>query len=236
MSEITVACVLKSGGRYTPIWAQRLKAMVARNLTLPHRFICLSDADVPGIETIPLRHGWHRWWSKIELFGPALQDCERALYLDLDTLPVGSLDEVALYPEPIAFAPPHHELLGIAKPKDTSRVRYRYQSSCIAFTPPATACRAIYVRFTPDVTARLAGDQDWIAEVSADFAVMPLTWFRKLRQCADGPPEGVKVIIGDGKFKNDTAQWPWVKELWAGHGNLQRPEGSVAPEGHRGHS
>jgi hypothetical protein len=25
--------------------------------------VCLSDVDVPGVETIPLRHGWPGWWN-----------------------------------------------------------------------------------------------------------------------------------------------------------------------------
>lgn len=86
---LTAACVLKSGGAYDATWVDRLKAGVARHLT-GHRFVCLSDVDVP-CERIPLKHGWPGWWSKLEMFrleGPVL-------YLDLDTAIVGGLSDIA---------------------------------------------------------------------------------------------------------------------------------------------
>ncbi len=88
---LTVACVLRSGGIYDATWVARLKAGVARHLPhFQHRFVCLSDVDVP-CERIPLVHGWPGWWAKVELFrlpGPVL-------YFDLDTAIVGSLSEIA---------------------------------------------------------------------------------------------------------------------------------------------
>jgi hypothetical protein len=87
---LTVACVLKSGGIYDASWVARLKAGVAKHLPLPHRFVCLSDVEVP-CESTPLIHGWTGWWSKVELFrlrGPVL-------FFDLDTAIVGDLTDVA---------------------------------------------------------------------------------------------------------------------------------------------
>lgn len=87
---LTVACVLRSGGIYDASWVARLKAGVAKHLPIEHRFVCLSDVDVP-CERIPLEHGWPGWWSKMELFklpGPAL-------YFDLDTAVVGDLQDLA---------------------------------------------------------------------------------------------------------------------------------------------
>jgi hypothetical protein len=59
-------------------------------LTMPHRFVCLSDVDVP-CERIPLEHGWPGWWSKIELF----RLVRPTLYFDLDTAIVGDLTNLA---------------------------------------------------------------------------------------------------------------------------------------------
>lgn len=87
---LTVACVLKSGGIYDATWVARLQAGVARHLPIEHRFVCLSDVDVP-CERVALERGWPGWWSKIELFklpGPVL-------YFDLDTAIVGDLTDVA---------------------------------------------------------------------------------------------------------------------------------------------
>lgn len=87
---LTVACVLKSGGIYDASWVARLQAGVARHLSVPHRFVCLSDVEVP-CERIPLVHDWPGWWSKIELFklpGPVL-------FFDLDTAVTGDLSDIA---------------------------------------------------------------------------------------------------------------------------------------------
>lgn len=88
---LTVACVLRSGGIYDASWVARLQAGVAKHLPIEHRFVCLSDVDVP-CERIPLQHDWPGWWSKIELFrlpGPVL-------FFDLDTAIVGDMTDVAI--------------------------------------------------------------------------------------------------------------------------------------------
>lgn len=96
---LTVACVLKSGGIYDATWVARLRDGVKRHLPLEHRFVCLSDVDVP-CERIPLLFDWPGWWAKIELFrlkGPVL-------YFDLDTATVGDLIEIAAHAMTARFA------------------------------------------------------------------------------------------------------------------------------------
>lgn len=98
MKMLTVACVLKSGGIYDASWVARLRDGVARHLPIEHRFVCLSDVDVP-CDRIPLEHDWPGWWSKIELFklsGPVL-------FFDLDTAIVGDLRQVAFAAADSAF-------------------------------------------------------------------------------------------------------------------------------------
>lgn len=87
-----VACVLKSGGCYTPEYVERLKAGVDANLS-GHDFVCLSDMEVP-CDKVELTEGYPGWYSKLELFrltGPVL-------YFDLDTVIVGDLTEIAEHP------------------------------------------------------------------------------------------------------------------------------------------
>lgn len=89
---LTVACVLRSGGEYTPAHVAALQDGVERNLSRPHRFVCLSDMEV-DCERILLRNKWPGWWSKIEAFRPALF-WGPVLYIDLDTIVTGSLDGI----------------------------------------------------------------------------------------------------------------------------------------------
>lgn len=93
MDRLTVVCVLKSGGQYRAEHVGLLHKQVEKHLTLPHRFVCLSDVPVP-CERIPLEHGWSGWWSKIEIFRPGLFEGP-AFYLDLDTVVIGKIDDLA---------------------------------------------------------------------------------------------------------------------------------------------
>jgi hypothetical protein len=94
-----VACVLRSGGDYRPEHVFALAAGVRRHLSLPYRFVVLSDlgdaVSRPGIEVVPIPEMWPGWWSKISLFRPGLFDGP-VFYADLDTIIVGELDSLVL--------------------------------------------------------------------------------------------------------------------------------------------
>jgi hypothetical protein len=92
---LTVACVYRSGGRhYSTRYVEVLRNMVKRNLTLPHRFVCLTDIEDVPCERIPLVAGWPGFYSKIELYRPGLFKGP-VLYFDLDTVIHGNIDALA---------------------------------------------------------------------------------------------------------------------------------------------
>lgn len=66
--------------------------MVSKNITIPHRFVCLTNTNVP-CESIPLERNWPGWWSKIELFRPGLFEGQ-VFYLDLDTVILKNIDNI----------------------------------------------------------------------------------------------------------------------------------------------
>lgn len=92
---LTVACVYRSGSKlYSRRYVEALLDMVRRNLSLPHRFVCLTDdLDVP-CERIPLVTAWPGFFSKIELFRPGLFGGS-VLYFDLDTVIHSNIDSLA---------------------------------------------------------------------------------------------------------------------------------------------
>ena len=107
----TIIC-MKWGARYGAVYANRLYAMVRRHLTGDLRFICFTDDreglrpeveahDLPPIE-LPDRVRWLPW-RKISLWQSPLIDLEgEVLFLDLDIVITGSLDDFFTY-EPGAF-------------------------------------------------------------------------------------------------------------------------------------
>lgn len=68
-------CVLRSGGDFKPEHVDRLARMVPG-------LECLTDMKV-GIPSIPLKHNWPGWWSKMQIFRPDIEG--DIFYLDLDT-------------------------------------------------------------------------------------------------------------------------------------------------------
>ena len=92
---LTVACVLrKAGGAYDEKWVMRLKKNVAKHLTIPHKFVCLTNMknmEIPGVEIQQLTEMWPGWWSKVELFSPGRFDGP-VLYMDLDMMAIGNMD------------------------------------------------------------------------------------------------------------------------------------------------
>ena len=79
---LTVACV-QVGTKYEEHYVDRLRTMVARNLSVPHRF--------EVIRRPPLLPGADGCWSKLWLFEPLFAQ-DKVLYLDLDVIVTGSLD------------------------------------------------------------------------------------------------------------------------------------------------
>jgi hypothetical protein len=194
--RLTVACVLWMGEfedrHYSPAWVTRLRDQVAAYLPMPHRFVCLSNVDVPGVETLPLVTDWPGWWAQLEVYNPARELGERVLYLDLDVFVTGDLTPIAEFDAPIAFMPPSHEF-GALRPREMPGVVRRYQASCSVFNPPSG--RAIYESCHPDALERYRSSQDWIGAIAPHMATMPPKWFAKAKQCRGGVPKDVKVVL-----------------------------------------
>ncbi len=93
---ITVVCVLRYGGAYDMAYVLRLRDGVKRHLPTA-RFVCMGDSWIDGVDNEPLWEGWPGWWSKMHLFSPGLWGDGLVLYLDLDTVVVGSLSDLAGY-------------------------------------------------------------------------------------------------------------------------------------------
>lgn len=89
MAHRRIFTVLRSGGEYEPRHVQWLKDQCTVHAPGVD-FICLTDHEtIPGVNTIPLKHGWPGWWSKIELFVH-----DHVLYLDLDTVLIGNISDM----------------------------------------------------------------------------------------------------------------------------------------------
>lgn len=186
------ACVLKSGGQYGVEHVARLR----QHLPSGRELVCLTDmpkADaIDGVRVVPLVNGWPGWWSKIELFRPDVFSGP-VLYLDLD---------VVVHADP------------------TPLLRHDF-TMCVDFIKPELRNSSVmswgvdmphvYQTFKGDpkgLQRRFKswpsiGDQAFIQSVT-DPATFPAGDVVSWRlDCADGIPDGAKVVAFHGKPK------PW---------------------------
>ena len=98
---------MKWGTKYGPEYVNTLWSMVNRHLTLPHRFICMTD-DRTGIRTevecLPLPdiyvppHKDYSPWRKLGMFSKKIGNLKgKALFLDLDIIIVDEINSFFTY-------------------------------------------------------------------------------------------------------------------------------------------
>jgi hypothetical protein len=212
---LTVACVLRSGGLYDARWVQALKVQLERHLPpapdqAAHRFVCLSDLPVAGVEVLLLRHDWPGWWAKIELFRFGLFDGP-VLYLDLDTLAIGDLSDLGAWRGGFAALRNWNSPDGLG-------------SGVMAWSPsPNTA--SIYERFAVDPQRVMDGwrdgDQAFIGDVLGtgpeivrlqDLLPGQIASY-KLDHCHTQAPAGTRLCVFHGKPKPHNCGG-WAQAAW----------------------
>jgi hypothetical protein len=217
---MTVACVLV-GDKYPWVYATMLRAMVERYLLMEKEFVCITDRMVPGWWNIPSDPDLPGWWQKIHLFKPGLFQ-GRVLYLDLDVVVTGSLDELV-------------EHKGIIQ--DWNYDAYNSSVMCwdvgeheTIWTEYASGRatlrngRMTYRAHHWERAATWSGDQDYMGAVAlatSDHAWkrFPPEWCVSYRAHAvSGPPVGAKVVCFHGEPKPHVvvAEDPggWVAKEW----------------------
>jgi len=98
---LNVIC-LKWGTLYSAEDVNRLKRMVKKNLTISHKFICVTedptdiDDDVEII-SLPDNPKLKVWWNKLFLFKKEFLPKGRYLFFDLDLVIHNNIDDMANY-------------------------------------------------------------------------------------------------------------------------------------------
>ena len=164
-------------------------------------FVCISDdSTVPGY--VKMDHNWPRWWPKMEIFkipGPVL-------YLDLDTIIVGNLEE-------IINNSLQYEFVAIRDFYKDQRMERTLGSGVMFWTGDM---RYIYEEFLKDperhmkecTTTRWWGDQGFIEKTIKNNVVYWQDVFPKKIvswkvHCKNGVPNGAAIVAFHGKPK------PW---------------------------
>lgn len=112
-NQKTIVVVLRSGGDFS----FRDVELIARHINgkwqseIRPRIICLWDNasqeyDLGNFEIVPLSNDYPKWWSRMMLYSPEMEQYRPFLYVDLDTIIVKSLENIfELVKNPSMFIP-----------------------------------------------------------------------------------------------------------------------------------
>lgn len=103
-NPLVITTVLKSGGIYTPDYVNKLANAINRNLSIPYKFVCLTDLSNDVFnenvhKIIPFAQNYPKWWGKVELFREGLFYNSRVVYFDLDTLIIDNINFIYSFSE-----------------------------------------------------------------------------------------------------------------------------------------
>ncbi len=203
------------GTKYPASHVEKLKAGVARNLRMPHQFVCVGiDIPIEDEHLLTFRDGCY---CRIRMFDPAWQakhGFDRIICLDLDMVVTGPLDPLFDRPEPFMIlhgghfnpCPFNGSVMMVergARPEIWSR-----------FNPLDAELVAI-----ADGTWR-GSDQTWIAHVAPDasgwtskdgiYAYRKPAW-----GSGDDLPKDARLVAFPGKKDpSQLTHLKWVRENW----------------------
>jgi len=157
---------LKWGDKYSPAYVNKLYGMVKRNITVPFTFHCMTEQTsgvVPEINILPLPDmGLHGWWYKLYLFNNEFYGLSgELLFLDLDIVITGSLDEVVMH-EPGRFC-----IASDGRPGKYNSSVMRFKIGSMSFIWDS------FIYQQESIIRELHGDQDWIQRLILAAEVYP---------------------------------------------------------------
>jgi hypothetical protein len=161
---LTVLCV-RFGEKYGPEYVERLRNMVARNITIPYEFACLTDdqRSIKGVKTLHIgNQGYSKgWWHKVHMFDKSLGINDRILYFDLDVVIHNNIDKLVLGLGDSFY--------GIRDFNRKFNPKWKILNSS-AMSWMGNKEHDIYDMFLRNKMAamQLHGDQDWIYKVASD--------------------------------------------------------------------
>lgn len=236
---LAVFCV-KSGSKYPSDYANRLHRGVARHLSLRHTFHCLTDnhrgLDV-GIEAHALpAPDPGTCWNKLHLFArDVAAPGTTILYLDLDVVVTGALDDLVHYRA-------NEDFLG--QPDWNRPLWPQFNSSVMRIR--AGAHPEVADRFAREVSAgllvrssewdattrgydkvvyrrgwrRFGGDQEWITAAlsprkSVSARAFPRGWIASYKKHGRSSlPHGARIVVFHGSPKPHEVANDYVRRHW----------------------
>jgi hypothetical protein len=189
------------GSKYHPGYVYALQESVSKNLSIPHRFKCITTHRLEGVETVKPPLPYPGWWSKLGLFAPGVATGP-SLYFDLDVVITGSLDYLADYTAHEFAAPANWAQSGWGG----------IQSSVMAWSGNWHEPYHYVKPQWPEVSKRLWGDQELLWEMLGDsWTRIPRGIYSYKYHCRqDKPPADMSVCVFHGQPKPIEVDDEWL--------------------------
>lgn len=201
------------GDKYHPDYVPRLRDQVARNLSIPHEFRCITDREFSDVDCVEPVCDFPGWWQKIGLFKPGFIKGQ-SLYLDLDVVIVGRLDDLveASIPKPGVLACPENW---------AQSGHGGCQSSVMLWQ--GDSCQVIWDEFNPawahwpprNEPGVFWGDQEWITH-QRDTGRLKVAHTKPeyvvsyKYHCRNGLPADARAVVFHGKPDPHEVSEPWM--------------------------
>lgn len=199
MSALTVFSVCV-GTKYHSAYVYALQEAVAKHLSVPHTFRCITERRLPGIETVKPPVPYPGWWSKSGLFAPGIATGQ-SLYFDLDVVITGSLDYLVEYTEHEFAAPPNWAQSGWGG----------IQSSVMTWRGNWTEPYEYIREQWPEIAKRLWGDQEALWEMLGDrWTRIPSGIYSFKYHATKSVPADAAVVVFHGQPKPHEVSDGWI--------------------------
>ncbi len=218
---------MKWGTKYGAEYVNNLYAAVKRNTTLPFNFHCFTEDSMSVHEDViihPLKFdGIDGWWNKLYLFSDEIDIDGRVLFIDLDTLITGNIDDMLEITEGFVmikdFFFPNQNNDGSGLMSFETKQHPKIWNTFIS--NPDAAVKSLHPH----------GDQKWIVKfvdkVTHWQDILPEQVVSFKIHCREGLPNNTRVVcyhglpsIPDSITTASMAQGlripasPWIKEYW----------------------
>jgi len=152
------------------------------------------------------------WWNKISLFREDIGLTGRLLYIDLDTVITGSIDEIAKYQGPFAT-------LSTRGFENEQEYHDGYNSSLMAWEAGTGHDVArVFERFSSHIVELCVSDQEYLEMMLLNADLMQDTHPGQVREykseCTESVPEGTAIVTFPLVPKPHAYPSPWIAELW----------------------
>ena len=222
--SLTVVCV-KWGDKYSASYVNKLARAVRRSLRAGavSAFVCFTD-DAWGLDEtveprpLPRHPEWQGWWFKAHIFSREAKLTGRLLFLDLDTVVVGSLEPLRAYCGPFAT-------LSTAGLGAEEGYTDGYNTSAMLWDAGSRddggggGLGQLHDALRPEVFTCLMRWDHWVEMLVPSAHLLqeafPGLFADYRKDCKSGPPAGAAVVCFPRFPKpHEVEDCAWIQEHW----------------------